>query len=173
MQQCEHTPVLIILSGHSGVGKTTIGREVVRRLRGVYIRIDSIETALRRDGIDDIRDEGYRVGYAIAVENLRLGMLVVADSVNPWSLTRDAWHDAARQACARFIDVEVICSDAIEHQRRVEARVPDIAGHVLPTWLEVMNRDYRAWDSARLVIDTAIATVDESVERVIRAVQAL
>ena len=38
--------------------------------------------------------------------------------------------------------------------------VPDL---VLPTWPEVVERDYRPWDGERLVIDTAGADVDECV----------
>jgi len=161
---------LIIFSGGSGVGKTTIGSEVARRLGAVYIRIDSIENALRTEATTDIRDQGYRVGYAVAADNLRLGMTVVADSVNPWPITREAWHESARQAGVRWLDVEVSCSDPTEHRRRVAQRETDIPGHVPPTWDEVVARDYRAWDSpAPLLIDTATASVEQAVERVVHA----
>jgi hypothetical protein len=55
-------------------------------------------------------------------------------------------------------------SDVDEHRRRVESRDADILGHRLPTWREVMERDYRAWDRARLVVDTSRQTVQESIE---------
>jgi predicted kinase len=99
---------------------------------------------------------------------LRLGRLVIADSVNPWPLTRDAWVDVGRRAHVRGLEVEVICSDAAEHRRRVESRTADVPGLKLPTWDEVTGRDYRLWDRDRVVIDTATTTVDAAVE-VLRA----
>jgi hypothetical protein len=69
-----------------------------------------------------------------------------------------------------ILNVEVVCSDLEEHRRRVESRVADIAGHRLPTWSEVIDRDYRAWDEPRLVIDTAKMAVEESVGAILAAV---
>ena len=46
---------------------------------------------------------------------------------------------------------------------RVESRIPETAEQRLPTWQEVVDRDYRAWDTARLLIDTTVGGVEESV----------
>jgi predicted kinase len=163
--------MLLILSGLPGVGKTTLAREVARRLGAVHVRIDSIEQAIRTSGIaPSVDDAGYRVGYAVAEENLRLGRTVVADSVNPWPLTRDAWSAVAARAGCTAVEVELICSDAEEHRRRVEERSADIAGFTLPTWQEVVERDYRPWDRTILVVDTCGVTVDQSVARLLEAV---
>jgi len=64
------------------------------------------------------------------------------------------------------LQVEVVCTLETEHRRRVESRGPDIVGHRVPTWQEVLDRDYRPWDSPRLVIDTAGRTVQESVQAI-------
>jgi predicted kinase len=111
--------------------------------------------------------EGYRVAYAVAEDNLRLGRAVVADCVNPWPLTRNEWQSVADRARVRAVNVDVVCSDVHEHRRRVESRTPDIAGHTLPTWTDVLDRNYRAWDVDRLVIDTAQLNVRESVEGIL------
>ena len=71
------------------------------------------------------------------------------------------------RAGVRAVDVELVCSDTDEHRRRVEARSADIAGHVLPTWSQVVGRDYRPWDGDRLVIDTAQSSVEESVRAIL------
>ena len=160
--------MLVVLGGLPGVGKTTIARELVRATGAVHVRIDSIEQALRNAGLD-VEGEGYSVAYAIAQDNLRLGLIVVADCVNPWPLTRDEWRAVAGRADVRAIDVEVVCSDADEHRRRIEARSPDIPGHRLPTWSDVITRDYRAWNGERLVIDTARLNVEASVRAILSA----
>jgi predicted kinase len=159
---------LIILSGLSGVGKTTIATALARVLDAVHVRIDSIERALRRDGVV-VQGQGYSVAYAVAEDNLRLGRVVIADCVNPWPLTRTEWRAVAERADVRALEVEVVCSDMGEHRRRVEARIADISGHRLPTWPEVVDRDYRDWDTPRLVIDTFRLNLQESVDGIISA----
>ena len=51
--------------------------------------------------------------------------------------------------------VEVVCSDASEHRRRVEGRRSDIPGLRLPTWAEVEAREVEPWATERLILDTA------------------
>ena len=157
--------MLIVLSGLPGVGKTTIARHLAGSIGGVLLRIDSIEQALRLSGVV-VTDEGYRVAYAVAEDNLRLGRVVIADCVNPWPLTRDAWRDIAARNDRPLLEVEVVCSNAAEHRRRVESRVADIDGHLLPTWQDVIERDYRTWDRRRLVIDSACLSVEECVRTI-------
>lgn len=159
---------LVVLAGLPGSGKSMIARELARRLRATWLRIDTIETAMA-DEATPIRDEGYRVAYALAVDNLRLGLDVVGDSVNPWMETRDAWRNAARQAVADVFEVEIICSDAAEHRRRVATRVPDVPGLTPPTWDEVVTRDYRPWTRDHMVVDTAGRDVESCVAEILAA----
>ena len=153
---------LVVFSGLPGIGKSTIARELARRLGAVWLRVDTIETAIA-DEATPITDEGYRAAQAVAIDNLRLGLDVIGDSVNPWMETRDAWRDAGLAAGAEVLEVEVVCTDPAEHRRRVETRVVDVAGLTPPTWDEVAGRDYRPWTRDRLVIDTAGRTVEACV----------
>jgi predicted kinase len=157
--------MLIIFAGLSGVGKTTIARELARQIGAVYLRIDSIEQALRdSDAISQpVDDAGYCVAYALAEDNLRLGRIVIADSVNPLSVTRDAWVDVAKRAGVDAREIEVQCSDLDEHRRRVEAPASDIPGLQPPTWEEVVSREYHPWNREHVVIDTASGTVEDNV----------
>jgi predicted kinase len=147
--------MLIVFGGLPGTGKSTLAREIARIRSAIYLRIDTIEQALRPALGEDVADAGYRVAYALAESNLRQGLDVVADSVNPIMLTRDAWRDVAASVGARSVEIEVICSDAGEHQRRVETRTSDVAGLKLPNWREVLDREYEPWNRPRIVVDTA------------------
>ena len=160
--------MLIIFGGLPGTGKTAIAKELARQIGAVHVRIDSIEQAIRNSGdaSQPLEDVGYRVAYAVAEDNLRLGHTVVADSVNPLPITRDSWLEVARQANARAIEVEITCSDVDEHRRRVLSRVTDIAGLRLPTWAEVISREYHPWNREHLTIDTARSSVEESVRTI-------
>jgi len=157
--------MLAILSGLPGVGKTTIARELARQIGAMHLRIDSIEQAIRGSAIGNrpLDDVGYCVAYAVAEDNLRLGGTVIADSVNPLRLTRDAWVNVAKCARVRAVEIEVTCSAAEEHRRRVETRASDIPGMRMPTWADVVAREYHCWDREHLVIDSANRTIDENV----------
>lgn len=155
-------PVLFIFSGLPGVGKSTLARRVAREFRAAYLRIDTIEQALR-DGRPAFNGpEGYTVAYKVAEDNLRLGLSVVADSVNPLRITRTAWREVAGRAAVPFVEIEVVCSDPAVHRTRVESRLADVEGLRLPTWDEVQTRERDPWDTAPIVIDTAAATAVES-----------
>ncbi len=163
--------LLIIFGGLPAAGKSTIARELARQLGAVHVRIDSIEQALRDAG-QTVEDAGYRAAYAIAEDNLRLGHDVIADCVNPWPLTRAAWRAVADRAGAPSLEVEIICSDRVEHRRRVETRTTDVPGLRLPHWQEVVDHDYRAWDGDRVVVDTAQSSVADSVSAIRAAIDA-
>src|SRR5262249_1603699 len=144
--------MLIIFSGLPGTGKSTLARQLAEKLGAVYLRIDSIELAIAvGDEAISLGDKGYRVAYALAEDNLRLGHTVIGDSVNPVQTTRGAWRSAAERAAVRFLEVEIVCSDLLEHRRRIETRVTDIP----VTWDEVVTRNYEAWTGDQISIDTA------------------
>ena len=149
-------PMLIVFGGLSGTGKTTLAKAIAEELAATYLRVDVIEQALRASGslAGGVGAGGYVVAYALAESNLRLGGIVVADSVNPLAITGNAWRQVAANALSRIVEVEIICSDQVEHKRRVETRVCDIGGLPL-TWKQVIERDYEAWNEPRIVIDTA------------------
>ena len=155
------------MGGLPGTGKTTISNDVSLQLGAVYLRIDTIEQALLSEAALKIGNEGYLVAYAIAEDNLKLGNTVIADSVNPIPITRESWHNVAKKSAANILEIEVICSDKIEHQRRVEERKPDIIGHKMPTWDDVINREYVAWQTKHLIIDTSKQSAVDAVGNIL------
>ena len=112
--------MLIVIGGLPGTGKTSLATRLARILDAVHLRIDTIEQAIRTATMaaDDPGAAGYVVAYAVAEDNLRLGRIVVADGVNALANTRAAWRAVALRAGVTHFEVELICSDAIEHRRR-------------------------------------------------------
>ena len=153
--------MLIALGGLPGAGKSALARSLARRIEAVHLRIDTIEQAMRNAGFTVSGPEGYLAARDLAEDNLHVGRIVIVDSVNPLAVTRAYWHETAARMAVELLEIEVVCSDEAQHRRRVESRVTDIPGLVLPTWQQVLDRRYEPWKTAH-VIDTAGRTVEES-----------
>ena len=123
--------MLIIFSGLPGSGKSTIAQALAKQLSAFYLRID--QAILKaEEGDREMGPAGYFVAYSLARENLLLGATVITDSVNPLALIRDAYREIALSARTGFLEIEIICSDKIEHRKRVETRVSEVEGLTLP-----------------------------------------
>lgn len=158
--------MLIVFGGLPGSGKTTLAREIARMREATYLRIDVIEQALRASATlaGNVGPAGYLIAYAIAENNLRPGHVVVADFVNPLTITRQAWRHVAETTGSDIREVEVVCSDPVEHRRRVATRTVDVSDLILPTWQNVVDREYDPWDRPRIVIDTAHRSISDALE---------
>lgn len=148
--------MLIAFGGLPGTGKTTVAQTLATKLAAVYLRIDTLEQAFiaSGNGQTDIGPAGYLAAYAVAGDNLRLGLTVVADAVNSLHITRSAWRSVAFDAGAQILEIELVCSDAAMHRQRVEERKADIPSFQLPTWKSVLERQYEPWESAHMIVDT-------------------
>lgn len=154
-----------------GSGKSTLAKLIAKEYNAVYLRIDTIEQALRDLCNFDVQGEGYRLSYRIADDNLQLGNHVVADSCNPIDLTRREWEAVVETNEGRYINIEVICSDREEHKRRVETCRSEVNGLKLPTWEEVENREYHPWKNDRIQINMANKAVEESFEELLTQIR--
>ena len=66
---------------------------------------------------------------------------------------------------SEILEIEVVCSDIMEHRRRVETRSVDVPGLVLPSWQDVIERDYEPWNRSRIVLDTAGYTIEDTLKQ--------
>jgi predicted kinase len=162
---------LFIFAGLPGAGKSTLSRRLAAHLGAVHLRIDTIEQALRDLCHFEVEGEGYRLAYRIAADNLQLANDVIADSCNPIELTRLEWQAVAEQSGSQFVNIEIICSDPAEHQRRIESRHSEVPGLRLPSWQDVLAREYDSWSSLPVTIDTAGRSDEASLEELLTRLQ--
>lgn len=173
---CAQQRLLVALAGRPGTGKTTLARRLAAELRAAYVRTDAIATAIIGEGLTDQPPAAGRVAYVVAREivsgTLQVGTPVVVDGVNAVHQLRGDWVALARSREARLVMLGTTLSDAEEHRRRVEQRLSDLGGQVVPTWARVQAQPYDAWDEGqdgpRNVIDTSDA--DHAVEEALRLV---
>jgi predicted kinase len=152
-------PVLVVLAGRPGTGKTTLSRLIAAELTAAIVRVDAVEAAVVRFGLAEhpVGPIGYAVAYEIAAASLAVGTPVVVDAVNGVPEARAAWLALAAQVGVPLALVEVALDDAAEHRRRVDQRVSDLDGMVVPTWEQVLAGGYAPWqehrDGVRLLVD--------------------
>lgn len=154
--------MLYIFGGLPCTGKTTLSKYLAEKINAVYLRIDSIEQAMKNHGIIDIDDQGYQVAFELALENLKLNMHVISDSTNPVNVSRESWRKVAKKANVPFIEIEVFCSSSKEYKERIASRETDIEHLKLPSWKDVTSREYDDWITGRKQIDTSNKTIEES-----------
>ncbi len=152
-------PIIIVTSGLPGSGKSTIAEGIGRSLRVPVFSIDPAEAAMWAAGLpkEATGIAAYRVVEAIAAENLKLGLTVIVDAVNPVKEARQMWRDLAGRFQVPVCFIECVCSDDQIHKARIEKRVRGIAGMPEITWERVQERkaEYEDWRDVRLRLDTA------------------
>jgi predicted kinase len=164
-------PILYIFSGLPGSGKTTLSQLLARHANAAYVRIDTIEQALRDLCSIRVMGEGYRLAYRVASDILNAGVSVVADSCNPIELTRREWEQVAIAVGIQYVNIEIICSNKRKHRARVETRRSTVSGLKMPTWPEVENREYHDWTVERIIIDTSDSSESDCFDELLSKLQ--
>jgi hypothetical protein len=67
--------------------------------------------------------------------------------------------------------IEVVCSNRREHRKRVDTRLGTVPGLRLPTWQEVVEREYHGWTVDRVVVDTFGRSERECVDELLAKTQ--
>ena len=162
--------MLLVVSGLPGLGKTSVAREVARRLEAVHLSVDPVEDAMLACGLPRSRATGiaaYETLRAMAETNLELGRIVVVDAVNDSEAARDTWRRAAAATGREVCFVQLTIEDDDVHRARLEGR-PRRFQHVdEPSWHDVLARarDAEPWVEPPTVADASrdLAQVVEEV----------
>ena len=150
------TGTLIEFGGLLGSGKSTLAGHLAERSGAVWLRIDEIEGAMRRNGLTAYQTgvTAYSVAHDVAASHLRRGLTVIADAVNPVAAARLGWRDLARSARARHLVVETSCPEPARlariAQREPATPTPPPAAVLVPLPADA----YEPRTDARLLIDT-------------------
>jgi predicted kinase len=152
-------PVLLVLSGPPGIGKSTLGDAVAALHPAVRLSIDDVEEAMLACGLAAAETgvAAYEVVRAAAEQNLALGTDVVVDAVNDSEPARLTWTRAAAATGAHLVIAVLSMDDATAHRRRLEGRTRPFVRIPEPTWDEVTARSASAapWDDDVLHLDAS------------------
>lgn len=99
-------PCLILIVGVAGSGKTTLAKEILRRLWAVYLDNNHIVDAFfphTRNGraYEKLRPCFYRALYTIVEENLKRGNSVVLDAPHVKEMQDSGWRRSIKSMAAR------------------------------------------------------------------------
>jgi len=146
-------PLLIVLAGRPGTGKTTLAKLLAARLGAAHVRIDAIAGALMRGGVTDDPPEAgsvaYGVAHEVAADTLQTGTPVVVDGVNATHDRRAAWRTVSEGSDGHLVLLETTLHDPEEHRRRVEARRSQLTGYIGPSWGSIEAQTYDCWNEVR------------------------
>jgi predicted kinase len=158
---------LYIFSGLPGTGKSTLATRLSKHLGASYLRVDTIEQSLKDLCGLNVYNEGYQLAYRLASDNLIQGLNVVGDSCNSVPESRDEWEQTAISSGAKYVNIEISCTNKAEHKTRIDSRDSPVKGLILPAWESVKTREYHPWDSEVISIDTAGESPEQSIHKLI------
>jgi predicted kinase len=157
-------PVLVVMAGLPGGGKSTIAEVLGPRLNATIVSVDPIESSILHAGIEADQPTGlaaYLVAETMAEQVLMSGRTVIVDAVNAVEPARLQWRELAERAEVALRVIEVECTDQELHRRRLEKRVRNLPHFEEVSWraVEQSLEDYQEWKGAcasmpRITLDT-------------------
>ncbi|MDX8148964.1 ATP-binding protein [Lentzea sp. BCCO 10_0061] len=179
LEPTAESPVVVLVAGIPGAGKSTIAELLARRLRTPIFSMDWVMGALVL-GRAVTEENAYEVGdlqlRASVARHVQLGIDVIVDATGHTREERDQWRELTERLGGVFVGVECVCSDEVLHRERIDGRDRGIPGwYATVPWEHVqrMRGLWEPWEDDHLVLDSAVETPDTSLERVLQVVRGL
>jgi len=155
----DKNPRLIIVSELPGAGKSTVAEGIAENFGFPVFSVDPIESSILKSGIKRSFETGlaaYIVAETLAAEQLKLGLSVIIDAVNPVPQARQAWQNLAQKYKVKLIIIECRLDSNI-HRKRLESRVRNMHGIAEVSWSDVENllKEYSPWEDEKFILDTS------------------
>lgn len=171
----EHKGFTIWFTGLSGAGKTTLAREVEKRLRARGMKVEVLDGDVVRQNLSkglgfskEDRDTNIRrIGFVCKLLS-RNNVVAIAAAISPYREIRDE----VRREIGNFVEVYVECPLEVLIERDVKGLYKKaLAGEI--TNFTGVNDPYEPPLHPEVVIHSDRETVEESVEKIMRKLKEL
>lgn len=153
-------PLLIVLKGHPGSGKSATAQALGRSLAIPVIDKDDVKDVLEQSCAESGR-LAYEVMFRIAGRQLVQGLSVICDSPLSEALGYQTARRIARDSSSNLAVIECFCSAAGEWRRRIESRCAQgLPTHQIDSWDALEQHLRRRGASARYAISDPYLMVD-------------
>lgn len=165
----------IVMRGYPGTGKSTIARLLAASLQAPFIDRDILRQ-MAVDSFGALPQVGYfayELMFALAREQLRLGMSVVVDSPLTYRSTYETCREIARAFDTPMLVVHCQCPAEVQ-KRRLEGRKGQVSSFQITSWAEweQWRTRFEEFEDHGCVIDTS-HPMDESLAKVMRSIHEL
>ena len=165
----------IVMRGYPGTGKSTIARLLATSLHAPLIDRDIIrQVAVDHFGnVPEVGHFSYELMYALAREQLRLGLSVVVDTPLTYRRTYEECQQIAQEFHVPILVVHCQCPPEVQ-KRRLEGRKGQVSNFQITSWeeWERWKERFEEFEDHGCVIDTS-NPMDESLARVMRSIHDL
>lgn len=166
-----HVPMIIVVMGLSGVGKSTIARQLSESLGMEWIRTDQVRQELVGGRNPDASlDQGmysnetttatYREVADRTVRFIKEGVSVVVDGTFLKPSQRETIRAAGRHVSSPLQIVWCDCPEAIAQERIIRRR--EQGTDISDARLDIYENQVESFDSSALVNDPAVVRIDTS-----------
>lgn len=164
-------PVLIMISGLPGTGKSYLARKLVERLPFVVIETDFVRKTLFPKPTYTVQESGWVHGtcHDLIRRLLTRGVRVIFDATNLIEYQREMIYHLAEKAGARLMIVKTIAPEEVVRERlkrrREELTPQDVSDADWRVYKRMSSRQQKIGRS-HLVIDTS-GDIDEAVNKIL------
>lgn len=172
-------PTLIIFSGLTGTGKSTLARASASRLQVPVFSLDYlVDEALPAEMLSTLAqtetlwDDLFDILFSFADLQLGLGVSLILDAIFEEDDLRQRASDLATHHRARFMPFLCTCSDKKLWQERVEKQHSNGMQASSMNWTDVQKsrQTFRPWRDDRVCVLDSARSLEDNVFKVIEVV---